>query len=168
MAHIESYKLIYSAAVSKIGRLNFDIYYMEIFHNTLKNATSLSKVILDGETVVGFALLNENAAFRGTPSGLELTYLAVTPAEQGKGYGTMLLQHILTLQYPNVWLEVSGINAKAIGLYTKFGFRPWRHYGTKADPGIIMGYVPKLRVQPPRRCGRARPQTDGIDALLAE
>lgn len=57
---------------------------------------------------------------------LELFNICVTPAEQGKGYGRILLQHFLregaARGATEAFLEVRSSNLSAISLYQRYGF----------------------------------------------
>ena len=57
---------------------------------------------------------------------LELFNICVTPFEQGKGYGRVLLQHFLqegaARGATEVFLEVRSSNLAAIALYQRYGF----------------------------------------------
>jgi ribosomal-protein-alanine N-acetyltransferase len=52
--------------------------------------------------------------------------IVVSPAYQGKGYGKLLLKHLMEYCYHNniqqIWLEVRESNGAAINLYDKAGF----------------------------------------------
>lgn len=57
---------------------------------------------------------------------MTLLNIAVSPVEQGKGYGRHLLTHLLdfaqTHDVASVWLEVRASNTKAFNLYESLGF----------------------------------------------
>lgn len=66
-------------------------------------------------------------------SEAELITLAVDPIFRGKGIGTRLLEHVLSLYEESViWhLEVAADNEKAVSLYIKHGFE---------NTGLIKNY----------------------------
>lgn len=57
-------------------------------------------------------------------NSIYLAVLAITPEQQSRGYGKMLLEYLLQEIYPQreVNLEVVQDNTNAINLYKKFGF----------------------------------------------
>ena len=68
---------------------------------------------------------------------LHLLNITVTPAEQGQGYGSLLLVNVQALarqlSLPRLLLEVRGSNERARGLYLRRGFQ---------DVGLRRGYYP--------------------------
>lgn len=68
---------------------------------------------------------------------LHLLNITVAPAEQGQGYGSLLLDHVRALarqlSLPRLLLEVRGSNERARGLYLRRGFQ---------DVGLRRGYYP--------------------------
>lgn len=55
----------------------------------------------------------------------ELLNIAVSPQQQGKGYGVLLLNHLIENLSPDIkelFLEVRASNLAAIALYEKLGF----------------------------------------------
>jgi [ribosomal protein S18]-alanine N-acetyltransferase len=71
----------------------------------------------------------------------EIGLLAITKNSQGKGYGKLLLQHILKyakeINCKRVFLEVRVDNSKAINLYQKFDFKKTKEYDKKIDNKTI-------------------------------
>jgi [ribosomal protein S18]-alanine N-acetyltransferase len=68
---------------------------------------------------------------------LHLLNITVAPAEQGQGYGSLLLDQVQALarqlSLPRLLLEVRGSNERARGLYLRRGFQ---------DVGLRRGYYP--------------------------
>lgn len=68
---------------------------------------------------------------------MHLLNLTVAPAQQGLGYGSLLLQRVQALArqrgLPRLLLEVRASNTRARGLYLRRGF---------ADLGLRRGYYP--------------------------
>lgn len=79
---------------------------------------------------------------RVQPDLVDLTMIAVSRADQGKGYGKALLFYIVKLfQQKEIWLEVHANNHSALGLYKALGFvevgrRP--KYYRDGGEGILM------------------------------
>lgn len=58
----------------------------------------------------------------------ELRKMYMLPAYRGRGWGKMLLEHLLTearrLGFRQVLLETAGVLKEALGLYKRYGFQP--------------------------------------------
>lgn len=110
------------AAIVEIEREAFPRpWSMDTFASILHRAETELLVGVDGDAVVGYAVL-----VRATGEA-ELANLAVSPAQRGKGVGEALLQHanrILVDQgVRRLYLAVRTSNTGAIRLYERFGFR---------------------------------------------
>jgi GNAT superfamily N-acetyltransferase len=74
------------------------------------------------------------------PSHLHVDLL---PRAQGKGYGRRMLEQIMDALRdagsPGAHLAVSGFNTRAIGFYTRLGFRELTQTGSATDRTIYMG-----------------------------
>ncbi|WP_137980464.1 GNAT family N-acetyltransferase [Streptomyces violaceusniger] len=80
-------------------------------------------IAVDGETLVGFAVL---AGLRRS-EGIELRRMVVAPTHRGAGQGRALLQTVLDRAYQHhgaqtVWLDVKRHNRRARSLYETSGF----------------------------------------------
>lgn len=66
------------------------------------------------------------AHMRWDKQGATLSDIAVLPAHQGKGFGTMLIAHCINMALsegkPDVCLDVETHNERALHLYTRLGF----------------------------------------------
>jgi ribosomal protein S18 acetylase RimI-like enzyme len=71
--------------------------------------------------VLGYILVRDDGAV------LDITRLAVDPAQQRAGVGTELLRHVLAMNRPTV-LAVKKGNHRAIRLYTRHGFVVTGHF----------------------------------------
>jgi ribosomal protein S18 acetylase RimI-like enzyme len=98
------------------------------FRNALREDTILVAVI-DGATVGYVQLSDVRIPIEGAgPSDQELFALYVRSDLQGQGIGRALMDaafaHERFRRARNVWLDVWDENARAIALYTRFGFKP--------------------------------------------
>jgi ribosomal protein S18 acetylase RimI-like enzyme len=80
-------------------------------------------IAVDGETLVGFAVL---AGLRDS-KGIELRRMVVAPTSRGAGRGRALLQVVLDRAYQHhgaqtVWLDVKSHNHRARSVYETSGF----------------------------------------------
>lgn len=70
---------------------------------------------------------------------MHLLNVTVAPAEQNKGFGRRMLDEVVSLSRgehaDRLWLEVRESNARARGLYLRYGFR---------HIGVRKGYYPAL------------------------
>lgn len=77
-------------------------------------------ILLDGDDIVGYYFANQVA---GEAS---LLNIAIAPEHQGKGYGRMLLTHLIeqcqAQDLFQLWLEVRESNLAAYHLYVNVGF----------------------------------------------
>lgn len=93
----------------------------DTFVNILRRAETELLVGVDGNAVVGYAVL-----VRATGEA-ELANLAVSPAHRGQGVGEALLQHatrtLVDHGVRRLYLAVRTSNTGAIRLYERFGFR---------------------------------------------
>jgi ribosomal protein S18 acetylase RimI-like enzyme len=84
-------------------------------------STTHSKIIVLGNDVAAFVIVNttqDGNAF--------ISYCGVSPAHQGKGYGSKLLKETLAsifqVDYPSTQLYVDKWNVDALRLYMRLGF----------------------------------------------
>ncbi len=99
-------------------------------------------VLREGETIVGFAV------YQQVFEQAEVLTIGVDPAHQRKGYGSLLMQQMVTellaLGAEQLFLEVRVSNEPARGLYRKMGFVEISHrkgyYPTKdgREDAIVM------------------------------
>lgn len=99
-------------------------------------------VLREGETIVGFAV------YQQVFEQAEVLTIGVDPAHQRKGYGSLLMQQMVTellaLGAEQLFLEVRVSNEPARGLYRKMGFveisRRKGYYPTKdgREDAIVM------------------------------
>jgi len=61
--------------------------------------------------------------------------ICVMDTEMGKGYGQMMMDHLLDGQKEPIYLTVDKSNLRAVHLYEKYGFKPVRNEQTF----IVMG-----------------------------
>ncbi len=77
-------------------------------------------LLLKDEIVVGYFVASAVAG------EVTLMNIAITPEEQGQGYGKKLLQFLLDYSRNNeqeeIWLEVRASNKNALHLYSELGF----------------------------------------------
>ncbi|MGB3666492.1 MAG: ribosomal protein S18-alanine N-acetyltransferase [Bermanella sp.] len=112
-----------------------------LFEQAIKS-TKYCVVAHEGENLVGFAILSY------VVGEAELLNICIDPKQQGKGYATLLLDHLVehAAQKDNheMYLEVRVTNAAAIHIYEKAGFneigRRKNYYLTKAgkEDAILM------------------------------
>lgn len=102
-------------------------------------------ILLDGDDIVGYYFANQVA---GEAS---LLNIAIAPEHQGKGYGRMLLAHLIercqAQDLFQLWLEVRESNLAAYHLYVNVGFnevdRRIGYYPAKVgrEDAIMMCYI---------------------------
>lgn len=94
----------------------------------LDQPQSLCWVSDNRDGIDGFVFVNENAEPPAEGcSTFEVETLYVQPRHQSAGKGLILLQqairHCRSCGFENLWLKVNAENRKAIGFYSKHGFR---------------------------------------------
>lgn len=112
-----------------------------LFEQAIKS-TKYCVVAHEGENLVGFAILSY------VVGEAELLNICIDPKQQGKGYATLLLDHLVehAAQKDNheMYLEVRVTNAAAIHIYEQAGFneigRRKNYYPTKSgkEDAILM------------------------------
>jgi len=112
--------------------------------NEIQGRFDCHRVLLKAGRVLGFYYAQN---IRGEVS---LLNIAVTPLEQGHGYGkhllSFLLDEMMQEQAESIWLEVRESNLKAISLYEKLGFnevtRRFDYYPSKKgkEDALVMTY----------------------------
>lgn len=116
---------------------NFDMLESEILSN---NATY--SILLFDKTPIGYY------SYIHIFDEAHILNIAILPEYQGKGYGNVMMEYLLSESLKegleNVTLEVRKSNVKAIGLYEKYGFkcvgiRP-RYYMNGEDALIYWNY----------------------------
>lgn len=127
--------------ILEIERLSFKSPWSEqAFLEELDNRLAHYLVLLDGETVVGYAgfwqILDEG----------HITNVALLPSYRGRGLAKMLIGRLIDVaRHHNIvqlTLEVRPSNAAALALYRQFGFsvqgrRPNYYFDTKEDALIM-------------------------------
>ncbi len=135
---------------TQVKRLAFRLfakhYHMEIC-DVLENGSPDTVVALERSNVVGFALLNKRPPLelpkysRGSfQNYIEIAFLGISPAKQGKGIGSGLLQYVKDLDYAGAWLQVIHENVGAQKLYARHGFEQWATYESPHDSGFMLGW----------------------------
>ena len=137
-------------AVCKLGESVFDDDCGHYFRTTLRDVDLRSLIVMNGRSVIGFALLSEGRQKRGLPYGLEISFLCIHPDYQRQGIGSALLQEVKKLKYDYVWLQVSYENTDAAALYARHGFKYWGNIGTGEWRGYTMGYSTQQHEWQPR------------------
>ena len=107
----ESHKDICSAEFIE----KHDLEYMKNYLNDKLKDLYVIYIYYADEIPVGIIGIN--------PTDEEICLLYVSPENQGKGYGTKLLDHALSL-CKNPYITVLDTNTKAIDFYLKRGFVP--------------------------------------------
>ena len=107
----ESHKDICSAEFIE----KHDLEYMKNYLNDKLKDLYVIYIYYADEIPVGIVGIN--------PTDEEICLLYVSPENQGKGYGTKLLNHALSL-CKNPYITVLDTNTKAIDFYLKWGFVP--------------------------------------------
>ena len=107
----ESHKDICSAEFIE----KHDLEYMKNYLNDKLKDLYVIYIYYADEIPVGIVGIN--------PTDEEICLLYVSPKNQGKGYGTKLLNHALSL-CKNPYITVLDTNTKAIDFYLKRGFVP--------------------------------------------
>jgi [ribosomal protein S18]-alanine N-acetyltransferase len=105
----------------------------------LEDARSIAHVAVVGTTVVGYSLGVQHTGRLVHLSRLHS--IAVLPSHRGHGLSSRLLAAFLSASKKRGCrvsvLEVAASNRKAIGLFTRFGFRVWKslpdYYGRRID-----------------------------------
>lgn len=143
MYSIHPYSEKYRRAVKAIGSSTFHADVKSQFATSQHTMAKTSLVLKVDSEVIGFALLTFRAAQRGLPKGMEIAFLGIREDYQGKGLGSALLKHILSLNVQHIWLNVAYSNPDAQRLYERNGFRLWRRIGNRTEGGITMGYTKK-------------------------
>ena len=111
--------------------------------NDLLNPFAKHYVYEDGGIFIGFI----STVFDGEV--LEVLNFAVDPLYQSKGYGTRIFESLIEKigeSLKSIILEVRESNTKAIGLYSKFGFktiRIRRGYYSNGEDAFFMQKVIK-------------------------
>ena len=122
-----------SEVVSLDGLCFFDeVWTADMFKNSFDALNTLVLGVFDGKKMVGFALYSY--AFEQA----ELLKICVSPEFRGKGAAKKLMESAENLLIKNgcteLFLEVNALNAAAIGLYVKSGFK---------RTGVRLGYYQK-------------------------
>jgi diamine N-acetyltransferase len=101
----------------------------EAYFAKATHADTILVAVVD-EAIVGYVQLSDvRIPIDGAgPSDQELFALYVRTDRHGQGIGRALMDaafaHARFKQAPSVWLDVWDQNARAIALYTRYGFRP--------------------------------------------
>jgi len=111
------------------------------FTNALRQDTIL--VAVGDSALVGYVQLSDVRIpiAEAKPSDQELFALYVRSDHQGKGVGKTLMDaafaHDRLKRARKVWLDVWDANARAIALYTRYGFRPAGRRDVMVDGKVI-------------------------------
>lgn len=106
------------AVVAIERQVQFHPWTKQQFHDSLTSASHCSVLEQSGR-IIGFCILQT------VVDEANLLLMAIDPAQQGKGYGSTLLEQALAAlgeRCVMVFLEVRVSNQAAIGLYEKLGF----------------------------------------------
>ncbi|MCV6626822.1 MAG: ribosomal protein S18-alanine N-acetyltransferase [Cellvibrionaceae bacterium] len=101
------------------------------FEQRLGGRSQLQAALVQGDKILGYYFASQ------VVDQAELLNIAVAPAAQGRGFGRLLLQHLIGRLDPAVselFLEVRASNTPAIGLYEALGFN---------QVGLRQGYYPR-------------------------
>jgi ribosomal-protein-alanine N-acetyltransferase len=132
-------------AIVAIEALSFNNpWSAESFEAFLARETARVLAAVRDGVMVGYAIIS------WVLDEAELSNIAVTPAERGRGVGAALLDRALAdltaLGVGTVYLEVRGANAVAQSLYASRGFAPVgrraRYYDNPVDDAILMRRAP--------------------------
>lgn len=120
-----------------------DPWSIEQFWSELAQPTRAYAVAMDGERIIGYA-----GAFLLPPDS-DVQTIAVSPRDQGRGVGAILLAWLIdraTAQgCRQMLLEVRSDNAPAIAMYERFGFERIsvrRDYYERGIDAVIMRLRP--------------------------
>ena len=131
----------YIEGAVQVERLCFeDPWTKEMFESELKNERANYSVLLDGETVAGYA------GFWKIGDEAHIMNIAVKPEYRRKHFAEMLMEDMIkrakALFIRNMTLEVRKSNAAAISLYEKYGFKEAgvrkKYYDNNREDAIIM------------------------------
>lgn len=91
------------------------------FHHLFDNRDYQIFLAVHNNQIIG------KAHMRWQPQEATLSDIAVTPSQQGKGYGSSLIAHCINLALsegkPLINLDVETHNQRALNLYTRFNFK---------------------------------------------
>jgi ribosomal-protein-alanine N-acetyltransferase len=94
----------------------------ELFHKEVKNPSSLTALLREKKELIGYIIIG----VAGPEASL--LKLAIRPSCQRKGYGSLLLNHVMDklrgMSVEKIFLEVRDSNKAAQSLYAKAGFEP--------------------------------------------
>ncbi len=117
--------------VYKIETLSFKFAYPRLlFYDYLKK---LFFVLEDNGKIIGYVMADEERNL--------IVSIAVHPEYRRKGYGKMLMEHVLKFMRGKVILQVRKSNEAAINFYKKLGFRrvgEIRKYYIDGEDAILM------------------------------
>lgn len=120
-----------------------DPWSVEQFWSELAQPTRAYAVAVDGERVIGYA-----GAFLLAPDS-DVQTIAVSPRDQGKGVGAVLLTWLIDRAVAEgcrqMLLEVRSDNSPAIAMYERFGFERIsvrRDYYERGVDAVIMRLRP--------------------------
>jgi|Deesub1362A_J573_1020465.scaffolds.fasta_scaffold04705_3 ribosomal-protein-alanine N-acetyltransferase len=117
--------------VYKIETLSFKFAYPRLlFYDYLKK---LFFVLEDDGKIIGYVMADEERNL--------IVSIAVHPDYRRKGYGKMLMEHVLKFMKGKVILQVRKSNEAAINFYKKLGFRrvgEIRKYYIDGEDAILM------------------------------
>ncbi|HDN95778.1 MAG: ribosomal-protein-alanine N-acetyltransferase [Thermoplasmata archaeon] len=117
--------------VYKIETLSFKFAYPRLlFYDYLKK---LFFVLEDEGKIIGYVMADEERNL--------IVSIAVHPDYRRKGYGKMLMEHVLKFMKGKVILQVRKSNEAAINFYKKLGFRrvgEIRKYYIDGEDAILM------------------------------
>jgi ribosomal-protein-alanine N-acetyltransferase len=120
-----------------------DPWSIEQFWSELAQPTRAYAVAMDGERIIGYA-----GAFLLPPES-DVQTIAVSPRDQGRGVGAILLAWLIDRATAHgcrqMLLEVRSENAPAIAMYERFGFERIsvrRDYYERGIDAVIMRLRP--------------------------
>ncbi len=110
-------------AIGKDRILHWPLTYKDLCFYLQDNDIGLFKLVLDN-SIIGYIIL------RYELDEAEIDEIAISRQHEGKGIGTYLLekalQNLKTRNFKKIYLEVRKKNLRAIRLYEKNGFKPYR------------------------------------------
>lgn len=120
-----------------------------LFEETISSPLSTNLIIKKGEAIISYFIMYYVA------DEVHILNLAVHPDYRHQGYGTKLLNYVLTnfKQEKDIefFLEVRKSNSIAINLYRKFGFeiigKRRRYYSETNEDALVMSFLRKGKTQ---------------------
>jgi ribosomal protein S18 acetylase RimI-like enzyme len=131
-----------TADIERINALEYELFPDNSLSCVmLERELAVSQVFVEGDPLHAYAIVGHDGEL------LDLLRLGVDTTQQGRGAGTRLLLHTLSLAQP-MMLTVRKNNARALRLYRKHGFEVIGHFSEKAS--WVMRWEPAAADGPSR------------------